>query len=858
MKSHAVTLGWTSWLPSNWRLSSHHKRSVILKSPISSEALEDRSLLSAGSVLSRNIWNIQADVDPANPSETIVLEQVPGQADRLRVTINGQSFAEVMTSRVESIKLQAGSGDDSVTINLPAELNRILVAVNGGDGNDTLTAGKGVVNFRGGDGDDILMGSNGNDRLQGGDGNDVLIGGGGDDRLSGNRGDDTLRGGAGTDRQSGNRGNDWVYGTTRRDRIQLGATDRIESDEGGLQQFQSADDLKNWLIHSTIQNRMVGRGNIPQDVTFLPNGLRDPVETAGSGAVAMPGNDYSNTNAQVDGVDEQDIVETDGRYVYIIRGEDLIIVDAQDPATAQIVSRTDLGEVWGGEMYLDGDLLTVITSRSPVWLMDVEPTADVMPSGMRLPYGYGRPEARVATYDVTDRTAPRLIEETTVEGSVSTSRSIDGRIYLVVDNYLAWPGWGWPDYEIPLVAAVTSRTSQATAGLRTELQNLNLENLLPDYTTVSYDASGSPTTTHGLLLQGSDIWAPNDPDGGNWNLTSIVMINAHDSSPGVDSSTSVLGLNGTVYASATSLYFASQDWSEVRWNSGVDGGPQTDIYKFNLTVEGSEFAAQGRVDGTIVDEFSMDEWNGDFRIATTSSAWQPHQSSNVFVLRQDGSNLNQISSLTDLSPTERIYSARFLGDRLYMSTFLQIDPLLSIDLSDPLVPVVTGELEVPGFSSYLQAWGDEFLVGIGQDADPATGRTTGLQISLFDVSDDANPSLVGTYKIGVTAWDSYSQAQWDHHAFSLFDAQGVLAIPVSSWDAGFGYHSHLHVFQLDGLTGISQLGTVEHSSEVLRSLRITDMLFSLASDDLKITSILNPANLIGTVSLTQHNENATA
>ena len=788
-------------------------------------------------------WTINADVNPAQLNETIVIDQNPEDATQVRVTINGQVYDVRSVDRLRSITINAGAGNDTVNVQLPDSLGSIVVTVNGGAGNDTLTADNAGAILRGGDGDDILNGGAGNDRLLGGSGADILNGNGGDDLLLGEEGEDNLRGGTGNDRLIGGKGQDWIYSADQTDNVRADRVDRIGLEQiGGLRQFQSEADFQDWLVHSAELSQRLGYGN----VFFIGGGgvaldvLRTPVNST---TTATDG--HSDTNTQVDGVDEQDIVETDGDYIYTIRGGELLIIDVRQPEDSNIVSRTQLPG-WASGMYLDGDRLTVISTVNHWrnWGPILDDTVDSM--RFAYPIWNWRPETEVLTFDISDRETPQLLEDTTFSGSVSTSRAVDGRIYLVVNNNL-W--FGYQDYLYPPTINLLPSTNTVDHPLP---PIIDWDTTLPQYTTKSYDASGQVTETTGLLLDYSTTWAPNDPLK-NTSLTSIVMFDIHHGGAGIDSSTTTFGISGEVYASADALYLAESDWSNQVWTASIHSGPVTNLYKFDLTPEGSTLAATGTVDGTILNQFSMDEHDGYFRIATTSNSWQNDQSCNVFVLQQQEGKLVEVSALTGLSPTERIYAARFIGDHVYLSTFRQIDPLLSIDLSDPLDPFVAGELKVPGYSSYLQQWGDHHLISIGQDADPQTGRVTGLQLSMFDISDSEHPSLVGTYKISTTAWSSYSQAEWDHLAFSLFDEQGILAIPVSGWSSNSNYTSQLDVFQLDAEDGFTLLGTVEHDSQVQRSLRIGDELFSLSDSSLKINSLFDPTIEIADVLLPDPN-----
>ena len=835
-------LDWSAWVSRAFGKQAL-RRTAANQGVFLPELLEDRALLSATSRMVRGTWTINADIDSTQAAETIVVEQSPRGSGRLRISINGEVVGDRVARRVKAITVNAGTGDDTVTIQLPATLARISVTVNGGAGNDTLNAGTNRATLRGGEGDDILNGSAGNDQLFGGSGADILNGNGGDDLLQGDDGEDTLIGGLGADQMIGGGGKDWIYASLNGDSVVSDSDDVVTTDQAlSLQQFETEAAFYDWLAHSDQVSQSLGYGSI---LTAADGAVLDAVRGDAAANGAAP---HSDTNTQVAGVDEQDIVETDGDYIYSVRGSELLIIDVRQPADPVVVSQTQLGG-WGSEVYLDGDRLTVIQAVNRFGVYELPfgvSELTVASDSLRIGYpGWWHPQTLVTTYDITDRAAIKAVEDTTLDGHVTTSRSIDGRIYLVVNNSL----WSRYPYLFGNWTTVNNTAALSVAGaVPPELTLPPIDDwakFSPQYTTRYYAVDGTATSITGALLDAPNIWAT-EGSFNDSNLLTIAMFDIHAGVAGIDSTSSVYGLSGEIYASQDALYVAATDYSfAISPIASTTSGPLTTLYKFDLSTAGSQLVATGTVDGTIINKFAMDDHEGYFRIATTSNPWQANRSSNVFILEQQGDRLVTASSLTGLSPTESIQAARFVGDHVYLSTFLLIDPLLAIDLSDPLAPVVTGELEVPGFSSYLQQWGD-FLVSIGQDADPQTGMITGLQLSLFDVSGD-QPTLVDTHKIGLGAWDAYSQAQWDHHAFSLFTEEGILAIPVSRWLTNSEHVTELQVFQLDAQTGFELLGSIEHESEVLRSLQIGDQLFSLSDAGLMVNLLTNPTIETGAV-----------
>jgi uncharacterized secreted protein with C-terminal beta-propeller domain len=259
----------------------------------------------------------------------------------------------------------------------------------------------------------------------------------------------------------------------------------------------------------------------------------------------------------------------------------------------------------------------------------------------------------------------------------------------------------------------------------------------------------------------------------------------------------------------------------------------------------------GAVPGVALNQFSFDEdAAGLLRVATTT--WNAGGSGNhVFVLEADDGNLETVGSVQDLAPGERIFSVRFVGDRGYVSTFREIDPLFVIDLADPTAPTVRGELKVPGFSSYLHPLDTTHLLGIGRDVDADTGAVLGLQLSVFDVSDASRPERTAVYTFAGDAWDSWSAAQWDHRAVSWFGERGVLALPIQEggWSAS---SNSLAVFRIAvGATdSIARAATIVHETHVERSVRIGNFVYSISAGDVQVHSFDDLGTPVARVPLT--------
>lgn len=867
--------------------------------PCCFEALEPRCLLSA-------VWTIRGDVDSSAVNDVIVVRVDPEDSTQLQAVVNGQVRSTRPVAAVKKIVVLAGKGDDHVTINLPDAGRHIPAHLFGGAGNDTLIGGFGDDVVEGGAGDDVLHGGGGNDRLRGrsgndtlegqagddhlwggsgddtliggdgddvlwsGFGNDMLHGGFGDDKLRGGRGDDTLHGGDGADLLVSGTGHNSLWATPDQDSYRLRRWDTFLGDDADrtLTSLQDMDAVLDALVEASVdrwrdllgtpapewwghwgdwywpyKNVQLGDGMVIMAMASNSSpGV--PAQTAGSVALYDPA-DHSTTNTQVQGVDEADLIKTDGHHLYVLSNGELLIINADPAAELAVVSRQVI-EGYSTQLFLLGDKLVVLSQNNgPIYTLDGATTADTSPGKLiAIPYpGFDfAPSMTISVLDVSDPANPTTIERTTIDGSLITARLIGQHMHLVVQNDVNLPS---PSIEKNAEGPGYTYVSEAT--YRQQLRDAIAAKGLPEYTIDNQQAGGTGTTSS--LIAGQGVYLGPDPDGRT--LLSIVDFDLGDDESGPSNSTTTVGLSGQVYASTQSLYIAGQSWESGF--GGWSGEARTDLYKFSLGSEGSSLEAAGAVPGWVLNSYSLDEYEGYLRIATTSSF--SNLSSSLFVLADTGEDLEVVGAVTDLGIGERLYSARFMGDSGFLVTFRQVDPLFTLDLSDPTNPQVLGELKIPGYSSYLHPVDDTHLLGFGRDADPDTGRVRGLQISLFDVSDMANPTQVDVHKFPLSDGWAWSEAEWDPHAFSYFAAQRIVALPVtgSDWSAGNGFQTNfgLEVLEVDPEAGFSEIGRVAHQQQVRRSLRIGDYLYSIGEDAIKLVEIQVPEIVVAELSLGQ-------
>ncbi len=573
---------------------------------------------------------------------------------------------------------------------------------------------------------------------------------------------------------------------------------------------------------------------------------------------------YSGTNVQVAGVDEGDLVKTDGHFLYVAREDRLMILDVQDPTHLQVVSRITLDEP-ASELYVEGNRLTVISSHG-----SVRPLGRAMgPFGVLI--DYWQPNVQVDVYDITDRAAPNEVASFEIDGSLVQSRAMGSHVVLVTQDETSLPPLEvhCNDYEESATEDQTEDQQLAnrilpedqwwpgrTCVYETKEEYLArisdglLDHILPHYATG--DRPGDFLTAPESIAATGTLFS---------QLISTTLIDVGAETPHVSDSAGVLtSYAAQVYANTEHVYFAASDWSE--------NGEKTRIVEFSLgdDQDSVDVTAIGQVSGRLLNQFAMDEHEGYLRVAT-SEGWGGDATNSVFVLQENEEQLAVVGSITEITPGETIVAARFLGDQAFLVTFERIDPLVALDLSDPMNPVVVGELEIPGFSNYLHPLGSDYLIGLGRDADIETGWATDAQISLFNVQDLSLPSLVDREIIGVGS-NAWSQAFFDHHAISFFEDVGILAVPfhfpywfVETVLLGEGEEptrvrpqSGLWVFHVDPSAGnpIEKLGIISHELSVERSFRIGDVLFTVSHDTVMAHNLTHPDRPVGSVYVGRH------
>jgi uncharacterized secreted protein with C-terminal beta-propeller domain len=505
--------------------------------------------------------------------------------------------------------------------------------------------------------------------------------------------------------------------------------------------------------------------------------LTDAVTTAdeGEGSVlALTGGstkpEFSETNVQEAGVDEPDVVETDGRRLFTIHDDRLWYSTLED-GRARIEGSIVLDDP--SDMVLVGDRMVVFGNR----------------------FERREPKAVVTVVDVR---TPQMgvVSSLVVEGRHVSARVIDGVVRAVVQSSPDDLTWKYPNGDSPAeLAAATARNRQmvARAPRDTWLPSLVVE-----------DGRRQVRATRSLV----DCNAAYHPQRfAGFGLLTVLTLDP--ANPDAAKSTAVQADGDRVYASRTKLYVATNGWQRLDNDSRtIVHDPVTQVHAFDITDRTTaRYRASGTVRGETIGQFAFSEHDGHLRVASTTPQTETANSSEswVTVLGDNGAALEQVGQVGGLGKGERIYAVRFMGPVGYVVTFRQVDPLYVVDLADPRAPKVVGELKIPGYSSYLHPIGPGLLLGIGQDADD-TGRTRGTQVSVFDVSVPSKPVRVHNAAL---APGSGSAVDYDHHAFLWWAPTGLALVPVTEY-RGPGTQASRVVGFAAGRDALREIGHIAH------------------------------------------------
>ncbi len=599
-----------------------------------------------------------------------------------------------------------------------------------------------------------------------------------------------------------------------------------------MKTFASYDELRNYLLSNSKGSTYFGGG--PLDAQYFGSNSKNtfgqtptPAPSLAAEAAGIGGaNSYSTTNIQVAGVDEADTTKNDGQYIYTASNDytngNYVYIVRADPNDPRVIAKIRLdNNTYLAGMFLsqDSSKLIIIGSQYQYYALAgmgyAAPTVGASTSTIA-PIYYNQVETFLNVYDISDKVHPALMQNFTLSGSYFNSRMIGDYVYAVVSQsaYVY-------DNAVPMPMLSTAKgTAEVTASQVYYSDTADYAHVDSNYFTF--------TSFYGLNLK--------DPA----QLTNMTVL---------------MGGASTMYVSLDNMYVTYPAWTS-------SSGSFTSIYRVSIDNGKLTFQAKGNVGGSVLNQYSMDEGKGYFRIATTN--WQDTTQNAVYVLNM---NLTTVGKL-DLANTElreTIQSARFIGDKAYIVTFEQKDPFFVLDMSNPTAPKVAGKLEIPGFSSYLHPYDENHIIGLGM-----VNHT--VKLALFDVTNVNAPRQIAEYVIPGDY--SYSQAQYDPKAF-LFDlSRQLLVIPLSITNYSVvspglpnsgtaisptqgGYWQGAYVFQVTLTGGFELRGGITHQNatstypyyygdynlNVNRALYIDNTLYTVSNAKVKLNSLSNLATI---------------
>ncbi len=547
-----------------------------------------------------------------------------------------------------------------------------------------------------------------------------------------------------------------------------------------LKRFSSYAELENFVMTNQVYYAGYGYYDLPFGRAILAT----PSSTAwslkadssesdfqftigddGFSITAGDSTDFSATNIQVEGVDEADIVKCDGEYLYVVSGNTVFIIDAYPPEDAKVLSDIQESEN-PREIYINEDKLVVL----------------------------GPNFAKV--YDISDKENPVFKREVSFDGYYFNSRMIGDYVYLIINSPLYYDWVGQVDFP----------------GWMGRID-------LPEIS-----CNGKVRT-----IQANEIYYFENVHDYSYQFVTIMAMNTQNDDEKITSKTFLMSTAQNLFVSSNNIYITHTNYGIHSLSKRPNGRSywkmeKTTIHKISIVDGEIVYKSQGDVPGRVLNQFSMDEYHGYFRIATTTGqVWGTGANearNHVYILDED---LNIVGRLENLAPGERIYSARFLGSRAYLVTFRQVDPLFVLDLSNPQDPKVLGELKIPGYSDYLHPYDETHIIGVG--------RERGVKIALFDVSDPENPQEISKYETG--EWSTHSYALDDHKAFLFSKSKNLLVIPIGRY-----WNQDAYVFDISVDDGIVLKGTITHGGyPVKRSLYIDNVLYTVSEGLIKMNDL---------------------
>lgn len=599
------------------------------------------------------------------------------------------------------------------------------------------------------------------------------------------------------------------------------------------------------------------------------------------------GMDYSTTNVQVENVDEPDYLKNDAKYVYIVSQNTLSIIDAYPAESAKLVLKIalDIESQWIQNMFLNDDRLVIFYNG--------QSQEEIIPQFDFIPRPSYSPVTHALIVDVSDKENPEILKDYTIDGHFRDARMIGDYAYFVTNKNI--------DHQYPRLPIIME--SAEPLMVPDAFYFDNVERFSNFNTLTAIDIFGDTITSETFLMGHSGTIYVSE---NNFYLTyqqnlpyGFYEESSRDRFFDVVVPLLPQDLQNKIKAiKGDSSLSSARQWTEISevlqdsYNqmsqsqkenlfekirkalADYDAKIQqeslkTIIHKISIDGDKLEYQAKGSVPGRLLNQFSMDESNDRFRVATTTEYYSQYsgmmRSNAVYVLDED---LKILGGLDEIAPDESIFSARFIGDRLYLVTFQQIDPFFVIDLSSD-TPKILGELKIPGFSNYLHPYDDDHVIGVGRDTKEIGNdrvQQLGVKVALFDVSDVSNPMVIDDYIIGDSS--THSEALNNHKAFFFDKRKNLLSIPISSdtdslegitekriapdWNRWNGFY----ILDLDFKNGIDLKGTITHTENDTRyygmgnsrTFYIEEVLYTVSDSMLKM-NFMNDLEEVNSIKL---------
>jgi len=619
---------------------------------------------------------------------------------------------------------------------------------------------------------------------------------------------------------------------------------------------------------------------------------------AAKSSTAGGAEDYSQTNVQVKGVDEADIVKNDNKYIYTLTGNKLVIIDAYPAEDADILSETEIKGTTRN-MFINDDRLIIFTLTN-----DQTPVFAEYDFAPRPRY---TSKTHALIYDISDRANPTQIKDYNLNGNYYESRMIGNYVYFIVNENVYYYN---NVIDMPVIRESSEKLISPEIYYFDNPENNYNFNTIASFNIKSDDGINAKTFMMGysnnLYVSRNNIYITYQKNlpytyykehNEDRFYKVVVPLLPLDIQNKINSIRNNIELTSyekwdTISSILEDMYNTMEEKEKLTLIEKIENAitdyeakieaerRKTVIHKIKIDDGYIDYDIKGEVHGYLLNQFSMDEHAGYFRVATTTYIYTRRDNTmynNVYILDE---NLEQVGKIEDIAPEERIYSTRFLGDRLYMVTFKRVDPLFVIDLSNPSNPEILGELKIPGYSDYLHPYDENHIIGIGKETESNQWggiSTKGVKLALFDVSDVTNPTQIDTYEIGQSGTDS--EALNEHKAFLFDKEKNLLVIPVREmkdryFDNKLGYYRNkiwqgAYVFGLTPEDGFEVKGTITHEddeedtnyyyygspSAVRRSLYMDNTLYTISAKKIKMNNLDNIKEELNEIKLPYEVEN---